>query len=67
MIGSANLDERSLLLNHELVLAMYSSQEIQSTRRWAEQLAAECQDWQPPSGRLRQIIESLAETVSPLL
>jgi cardiolipin synthase len=67
MIGSANLDERSLLLNYELVLAMHSSLEIQSTRRWIEQLAAECQPWDAPSRRTRQIIESLAETVSPLL
>ncbi|TWU56367.1 phospholipase D-like domain-containing protein [Rubripirellula reticaptiva] len=67
LVGSANLDERSLLLNYELVLAIYSKAGIDGTSRWIADRLGECEPRSSTSGRTRHLLESLAETVSPLL
>lgn len=65
--GSANLDERSLLLNYELMLAVYSQQGIKDIADWIDDRIDECEVWKSRSGRARVFVETLAEMVSPLL
>ncbi|QDV85862.1 phospholipase D-like domain-containing protein [Planctomycetes bacterium TBK1r] len=67
LVGSANIDERSLLLNYELVLAIYSGENIAEISQWIEARLSECTSWESSTGRTNHLVESLAETVSPLL
>ncbi|GMV99176.1 MAG: cardiolipin synthase [Candidatus Hydrogenedentota bacterium] len=66
--GSANLDFRSLYLNYEVAVFLYSPPEVKRTADWIEQLSRECVDAQVPQpGHLRQWAEDLSWLVSPLL
>lgn len=66
-LGSANLDERSLLLNFEIMMAIYPSNAFDSVVSWIARLDADCSNWSATSGRFKSTIESLAKTVAPLL
>jgi cardiolipin synthase A/B len=66
-VGSANLDERSLLLNFEVMAALYGGSQLQSLTEWFDSLAAECRPWEPTVGRVRRMAEGLAELTAPLL
>lgn len=60
LAGSANLDERSLFLNYELMVAFYASGEVERFARWIEvqrNLATLYRPRQP--GILREIAEGL--------
>lgn len=65
--GSANLDERSLLLNFEVMAGFYGGAPVPSLTEWFESLATECRLWQPTAGRMRRMVEGLAELAAPLL
>lgn len=66
-VGSANLDERSLLLNFEVMAALYGGSQLRSLTEWFDSLAAECGAWRPTEGRVRRMAEGLAELTAPLL
>jgi len=58
--GSLNLDQRSLFLNYELMVAFYDADAIGRHARWAEQLRAGAQRVQPLRvGVLREMGEGL--------
>ncbi|GIW83249.1 MAG: hypothetical protein KatS3mg105_5056 [Gemmatales bacterium] len=67
LVGSANMDERSLLLNYELMLAIYSATGIATVADWINSQVEECEAWEPRHGRTRAMAEAFAETMSPLL
>jgi cardiolipin synthase A/B len=58
--GSLNLDERSLFLNYEMMVAFYDPQAIARFSAWAEQVRAGAEALQPrPVGALREVGEGL--------
>ena len=60
LAGSANLDERSLFLNYELMVAFYSSTEVERFARWIEVQRTASTLYRPhPAGILREIAEGL--------
>ena len=60
MVGSANLDTRSLFLNYELMVAFYAAADVQRFAGWIEgqREAAERYQARPP-GLLRDLTEGL--------
>jgi cardiolipin synthase len=68
LVGSANLDMRSLFLNYETMLFLYSRPEVRAMREWALGLA---QDAQPAVlrhvSRPREFAESAVRLLTPLM
>lgn len=67
MVGSANMDMRSLFLNYEVGMLMYSPAEIDATARWVEDVAATTRQGVPAVGVAREFGESVVRMVAPLL
>jgi len=67
MIGSANMDIRSLFLNYETAMFVYSKPEIQATEAWVEQLAKDTRIGVEDVGAFRDIIEGVVRMIAPLL
>ncbi|HEX4423248.1 MAG TPA: phospholipase D-like domain-containing protein, partial [Kofleriaceae bacterium] len=65
VVGSANFDMRSLLLNYEISLFFTSPTEIDGVRSWFDALWPACGDL-APAGRARALIESMARLIGPL-
>ncbi|MDR3221087.1 MAG: phospholipase D-like domain-containing protein [Candidatus Accumulibacter sp.] len=60
LVGSANLDGRSLFLNYEMMIAFYDQQAVAEFARWVEALRKECQPYAyRRPGRVREIAEGL--------
>ena len=67
VIGSANFDMRSLFLNYETGLLVYSEVEIQEIREWIENLASNCRCGVPEVGVLRDLGEGVSCLLAPIL
>jgi len=67
MVGSANMDMRSLFLNYELTLYVYSGDLACSTACWIESLMADCRPELPVSNRWRELGENVVRLLAPLL
>ena len=68
VLGSANLDLRSLYLNFEISVLLHSPAAVGEVCAWIERLDALAQDHTPPrAGLLRTWTEDLAVLISPLL
>ena len=67
MIGSANMDMRSLFLNYELALFVSSAREIDAIAEWTEELAKRTTPELPLSGWGRILAENVVRLLSPLL
>jgi len=67
LFGSANFDQRSLFVNFEIGVAIYSETEARTMRRWAEDLVESCIRYVPPSKRPHRFFGDLAEDLSRLL
>jgi len=65
ILGSANMDMRSLLLNYELALVVSSVASATELAEWMESVLARCVDLEPAS-RARALLESLARLLAPL-
>ncbi|HEY6282288.1 MAG TPA: phospholipase D-like domain-containing protein [Burkholderiales bacterium] len=60
MVGSANLDARSLFLNYELMVAFYASADVQRFAGWIERHRVEAKRYEPRTpGLLRDLTEGL--------
>ncbi|MDR0378412.1 MAG: phospholipase D-like domain-containing protein [Candidatus Accumulibacter sp.] len=60
LVGSANLDGRSLFLNYEMMVAFYDRSAVMGFERWVETLREDCTPylhWQP--SRARELAEGL--------
>ena len=66
-VGSANFDARSLLLNHEIMLLVMTSEDIASITAWAEKLVSEATPGLPHVSRIQRAMESVFRLVSPVL
>ncbi len=67
MIGSANIDMRSLLLNYEAGLLVYSALQIRYLEQWIESLAKGARSGPADAGALRQLEEGIARLLAPQL
>ena len=67
VVGSANLDLRSLLLNFEISCFYYSADDVAKIKAWIEQIMPECStEMKKPSLR-RMWLEDAAQLIKPLL
>lgn len=67
VLGSANMDIRSLLFNYESAMFVYSPDEIAHTAAYVEQLAAHCRVGIGRAGLIRSLTESVARLAAPLM
>ncbi len=67
VLGSANMDIRSLLLNYETAMFVYSPDEINAVGQYIENIMAQCDCGIGDAGLLRALAESVVRLVSPLL
>ncbi len=59
MLGSVNLDNRSLLLNYEVVTIAYSKEQIDAMLQWMNGLLQRSTSRIEPAGKFRRIFENL--------
>ncbi|WP_406699748.1 phospholipase D-like domain-containing protein [Singulisphaera sp. Ch08] len=67
IVGSANMDMRSLFLNYEVAVFCYSQPQVDATAKWIETLMAQSQRGLSERGRLTQLAEDVVRLLSPLL
>jgi cardiolipin synthase len=67
VIGSGNMDMRSLFLNYEVAMFLYSRSPIEATARWIESLTTECTTGLPAPSRASELAENVVRLLSPLL
>ena len=67
VLGSANMDIRSLLLNYEAAMFVYSAEEIRAVQEYIEDLMAQSSCGIAQASLIRQLGESIVRLVSPLL
>ncbi len=67
MVGSVNLDNRSLFLNYEVVTFVYSPQFIESIEEWMKVLMHHSIRGMKKPSKLREAIENIMKVFAPLL
>jgi cardiolipin synthase len=69
IVGSANLDMRSLFLNYEVGLLLYSQPAIEKMSEWCENLEARCElsEHRSKESWKDAILEGVARVFSPIL
>jgi cardiolipin synthase A/B len=67
VIGSANMDMRSLFLNYEVALFVASPTQVAEVAAWARGLMIETVPELPPPGLPRELAENVVRLLSPLL
>jgi cardiolipin synthase A/B len=67
IVGSANMDMRSLFLNYEVALFLYSKQLTAKVADWIQPLMAESHPESPVRGRVRTLAEDMGRLLSPML
>lgn len=67
VVGSANMDIRSLFLNYEVALFLFSHGQTETVANWIKGLMPDCQVGLPSRGIGRELIENVVRLLSPLL
>lgn len=67
MVGSVNIDNRSLFLNYEVVTFTYSTHFIQSIESWMLELIANSTKGIKKPNKLREALENIMKVFAPLL
>lgn len=67
VIGSPNMDNRSLFLNYEIALYVFATERVAEVARWVETLAAGSTVYEPKRGGVREIAENVLRLFAPLL
>lgn len=67
VVGSANMDMRSLFLNYEVALYLSTPSMVESTAEWVSSLFPACRTVIPKDGRVRELAEGVVRLLSPLL
>jgi len=67
MLGSVNIDNRSLLLNYEVVSFAYSAAIISEVNAWMEKLLEDSHHAMKPACTLRRLAENLMRIIAPQL
>lgn len=66
LLGSANFDLRSLFVNFEIGVFVYSEPEVRAMRAWARDLMAHCERWTAERSSRRRLLGNVAEDLSRL-
>ena len=66
-IGSANLDMRSLMLNFEATLVLYSRDDVRQLSTWIDALLPECEPGILSVSHVRHALERVLSLGAPLL
>jgi cardiolipin synthase A/B len=67
LLGSPNFDLRSLFVNFEIGVLVYSAPDVAAMKRWAVNLAAHCHPPKPERRRKTRVIGNVVEDLSRLL
>lgn len=67
LVGSANLDARSLFLNAEAATVLYDAPEVEAVAAWIDGLARTSETGVGPVGALHELVEGAARLAAPLL
>lgn len=67
MIGSTNLDQRSLFLNYEVSAFAWDKEIANKTNTWIDDLVKDSTEGLPTPGRGRETLEGLIQVIAPLL
>jgi len=67
MVGSVNIDNRSLFLNYEVVTFVYSEKIVQQLESWMETLMANSTNGMKKPNKLREAFENIMKVFAPLL
>jgi cardiolipin synthase len=67
MVGSVNLDNRSLFLNYEVVTFVYSAQFIESIETWMNALMDNASRGMKKPSKTREAFENMMKVFAPLL
>jgi cardiolipin synthase len=67
IVGSANMDMRSLFLNYEVAVFLYSQAQVDSTGTWIEALMSRSERGLPARNHLTELAEDVVRLLSPLL
>lgn len=67
VMGSANMDVRSLFLDYEIALLAYGAKEIAAAQAWFEGIAGDCRTGINHASRLQSIFEGVVHLIAPLL
>lgn len=67
MVGSVNLDNRSLFLNYEVVTFVYSPQFIESIEGWMKVLMHHSSRGMKKPSKMREAVENIMKVFAPLL
>lgn len=67
MIGSANMDSRSLFLNYEVMLLVYSPKSLTELRGWMDRIEQKCTVQNFHTGFAQNILEHIIHLFAPLL
>lgn len=67
VVGSANMDMRSLLLNYEVALAIYTPAVISEIDAWMGWLISHCLPRQVQPGAARELVQGIGRIFAPLL
>ena len=67
MVGSVNIDNRSLFLNYEIVTFAYSPHFMESIESWMEKLMANSTRGMQKPTKLREAVENMMKVFAPLL
>ncbi len=67
MVGSVNIDNRSLFLNYEIVTFAYSEAFIESIESWMKELMKNSTKGMKAPGKVREAVENMMKVFAPLL
>jgi len=67
IVGSANMDMRSLLLNYEVALCIHESEVVVQLENWMAGLKTDCSARQLKPKSAFGLIESVGRLLAPLL
>ena len=67
IVGSANMDMRSLLLNYEIAMLIYDTGTIRQVDAWMQELKTDCTIRKPRPKSMRDLIEGVGRLFAPLL
>ena len=67
VIGSANMDMRSLFLNYEVALYVSTPAHVAQVADWVQSIIADTKRELPTPGWQREIFENIVRLLSPLL
>ena len=67
MVGSVNLDNRSLFLNYEVVTFVYSEKFVLNLESWMKTLMVHSSRGMEKPGKVREAVENVMKVFAPLL